>query len=375
MEFFTLNKTTYTDGAGFAGYDTAVWIERYNRPSEFTFTADPDPDLMATLAPETFISHTDTGMVMMVESHMIDKNEDGVNKLEIKGRDVATIAMENRVVTYNPSPDLTLWDWTGTLAEIFLPYKYNFTTATRRAHASAIITDYLITPHMNSAEAYPNLRVLTTGTWPSETSYERTVEKLNTVAEAVYKLLQSADGGLKIERPNASHATLDFIIHPGTDLTTTVIFDWYSKEVEQARYIWAVQNRKNAAYIATDNYLQVIRPGSTTGWNLRVMPVDATDWKVAAGEMSVTSSAKLDEIRSNLRARGQDAINKSLDISILDATISKTSSYKYGVDYNIGDKVFVVGEYGVSDIMRVVEYATTIDKTGESGFPTLAAVA
>jgi hypothetical protein len=44
---------------------------------------------------------------------------------------------------------------------------------------------------------------------------------------------------------------------------------------------------------------------------------------------------------------------------------------KFRVDYNIGDIVYVVGDYGVSQKMRVTEYAEILDENGSSAFPTL----
>jgi hypothetical protein len=55
----------------------------------------------------------------------------------------------------------------------------------------------------------------------------------------------------------------------------------------------------------------------------------------------------------------------------MEATISKNSRYAYRKDYIVGDIVYVVGNYGVSQKMRVIENVEVQDATGSFSYPTL----
>ena len=47
------------------------------------------------------------------------------------------------------------------------------------------------------------------------------------------------------------------------------------------------------------------------------------------------------------------------------------SRYKYGTDYNLGDKVQVENEYGISGTAVVTEVTEVEDETGYNVYPTL----
>ena len=55
----------------------------------------------------------------------------------------------------------------------------------------------------------------------------------------------------------------------------------------------------------------------------------------------------------------------------IDAKVNKNCRYKYKEHYNIGDIVWVSGDYDATTIMRVTEHAQVLDENGESSIPTL----
>jgi hypothetical protein len=101
-----------------------------------TIIAEATTQLMEDLAIGTLISHPNTLDVMMVETHSIDTSKPGPAEIEITGRSVGGILMENRVTTvknaaplYSPlepqytgpkiwrglahSPGSLAWSWLG----------------------------------------------------------------------------------------------------------------------------------------------------------------------------------------------------------------------------------------------------------------------
>ena len=59
-------------------------------------------------------------------------------------------------------------------------------------------------------------------------------------------------------------------------------------------------------------------------------------------------------------------------ILFFDGKASGTVPYKYKQHYDLGDFVNLRGQYGVNEVMKVVEHIRTQNAEGESSFPTLA---
>ena len=76
-----------------------------------------------------------------------------------------------------------------------------------------------------------------------------------------------------------------------------------------------------------------------------------------------------------MQARGILALLSQNDLVLVKPELeSNAESYVYRQDYNIGDIVTVIGNYGVQSKMRVVSYVEIEDENGETGYPTLSVV-
>ena len=62
------------------------------------------------------------------------------------------------------------------------------------------------------------------------------------------------------------------------------------------------------------------------------------------------------------------------ELALLQATISETARPKFKINYDVGDLVFVYGEFGTGDVMRVTEHIYTKDDEGIHGYPALTAI-
>lgn len=365
MDVFTLDRDEYNNGTPVHGIDSVLWVERYNREGEFKIEGKPTHELLSTLADGTLISHTNTDTIMMVESHSIDESKEGKTKAEFIGRTVDEILMENRVVTLSDHiSDAFTFDVS------FYPMEFNFPAWNSWDQASNLMYRFLTDPDNLPAEAIPNL-VIRQDIGGSETSpTSRLLTKLSLVSKSVRELLDVSGAGLKIERPNESHpGEIHFVVHKGSDKSLDVRFDWNFGDLESARYLWSNKGYKNGAYVSTDAYTLRSFPYGVTGWDLRLMPVDAGDWKKDDPTPDETTFA---EIVSILGARGKDAIDRQGLVHLIDTKVSTKSRWTYNLDYKLGDLVSVAGNYDTSAVMRVVEYAATLDETGSTGFPTLA---
>lgn len=375
MEIFTLSNpvsnegvpafSSYKNGEIINGIDSLLWVERYLPGGEFTIIGDPTPELLEKLSVDTLISHSDTYDIMMVENHEIDESKDGDTKVKITGRSIATIIMENRIVTAN-----LLWGFEDPAGEVNRDYRMlaNYPWA----HAHKIIVDFV--ENGFDYERLSNFQVNYDFALDEEFDStfiptERTV-KFGTVYDAVVEILASFDLGLKVERPHHASTRMEWYVHRGQDRRATVQFNWLNGDLDKARYLWTNKNLKNQAYVKAQFYGTVIEPHNNFGWEVRAIPIDMSDLKDFVGYDGEPYAI----IHNLMEARALDALGARTRLAILDATISRNANLAYRKDYNLGDIVYVIGNYGISVPMRVTEYAETLDETGEWGFPTLSAV-
>jgi hypothetical protein len=356
MDIFTINKTTYTNGEVVNDLDTKLWVERYREPGEFKFTCKPTEKLRSQLSRGTLISHLDTLYVMMVEDHEIQEDSDGTSIMTITGRSVDAF-FENRMALPN---NFGLKSF-GTEVS----FLYDQLSATSWAQAASLLNDQIRSPLNAAQDALPNITILSSFVTATETPKERVIDRAQ-LDVAFKSVLEQSDIGIRVERPNGGTTNLFFILYNGTDVSGSVRFDYSANDFASARYFWSIRTLKNGAQVVGKYQVSITRPVGLTGWDVRMLYVDASDFDTLPGTQAETDAG----VRK-LASRGQEELGKNKETQLLEATISTTCRPKFRKDYQIGDIVYVIGNYGISQKMRVVEFAETEDGSGISGFPTL----
>ena len=69
--------------------------------------------------------------------------------------------------------------------------------------------------------------------------------------------------------------------------------------------------------------------------------------------------------------KAQAELKKHGRIRLFDGAISPVSPFHIGEDYNLGDKVTLMAQYGFDQTMIVSEYVRTEDSEGDRGYPGL----
>lgn len=356
MDVFSIDKSNYNNGKIIKDIDSVLWVERYDSPGEFTIVGDPSPQFRQDLAIGTLISHPGTLDVMMVEDHLIEEKKDESPKVKITGRSALWVMMENRTITQSFFGGWINDMYTGT-REFDLPLDNTW------EQIRVLISRYLENSEAGAKENLPNFRVINDISGENEDPKKaRVISTPVLLSEEISKLLLAADLGIKLIRVPLINekSRLELHIHKGINISKTIRFDWNYGELEEANYLWSSKNYKNGAYIDTDTFLLRYLPFPGVGWETRVMPITPDDLEP-------------DEFRTKrtVEKRATVDIEKNNNDVILSATVSKKSVYDYGIDYNIGDIVYVVGNYDVHQPMRIVEHAKASDENGDSAYPTL----
>lgn len=361
MDIFTIRKSDYLNGELVNGLESVSWIEKYREPGEFKIICEPTDALRSQLARGTLISHTGTYDVMMVEDHNIeDKN--GKSVFTITGRSLDAF-LENRIASANNfSLKNPLTEKTNL---------YSFPAAKLSNQIVYLIREHIMSAYqvLNIMDDLPNVDVISevVDALTINNDVKELVVKRGDLSKAVQELLKTIDCGIRVERPKLGVPSLRFIVHSGTDKTGSVQFSHENGDLENSRYFWSIKKAKNAALVAGEYYSRVIRPVGLSAFDVRMMFVEYPD----LDDKPTESAPQLAYLDSVLNQVGLQALRENSEVEILETSVSRFSKYKYLTHYNIGDFVFVRGNYGMNSVMRITSYASIEDKTGAYGIPTL----
>jgi len=351
------NPTMLTEGVMISGIDSATWVERYREPGDFSITGDVGSGLRESLPGGSFISHVDTEEVMVVESHEIKDTESG-KEIQIVGRSLETI-LEQRLVYAN-----TIWSNVDYLAWPGSPAR----------QAYDLLYSHIIVPPVERAgDIIPYLSV-GYDVGPTYVGAEGRWVKRDLLYNGLNSLLEIDDLGVRSIRPaismtNPSPWDTRIQIHSGVDRSASVSFSHYLGDLEEVTYLWSKIPEKNFA-VVFGRWTQVTVAGDKTGYSRRSTLIDASD--LDGGYENQPSPTELADIQAAMTLRGEETLRASKPIALVGAKVSKEqTSYRFKKDYDVGDLVGVQGEYNEETVMRVSEYAITMDKEGSSEYPTL----
>jgi len=346
-------------GEPVSNYDSIMWIERYKEAGEFTLTAKLSSGIIGLLPLGSILSHAKTYEACIVENIEISESASADPMVKITGRSLLSY-LEHRIVGLG---------W----AEVETP-TVPYTQYELSANGVSYQIQTLINQHISELDSY---LVCQNGATGSSSGTVRIIKR-QSVYKAVLDLLGLEDLGIRVVRRNSDGAFEStsltkslFYIHSGNDLTNSVIFSWDYGELESASYLFSIKNYKNVALVQ-GKYVEAVvydSPISEEPYDKRVMLVNASDIDEAL--TTVPTGTELADIIAAMGTRGREALANQRILDISNVDLSKTTSYKYRTDYDIGDIVSISGNYGIIEPRRVIEFVEIEDENGETGYPTL----
>lgn len=382
------------------GYESMIWTERYREPGEFKLTTKFIADVKSALPVDTLISLRDTKEVMIVENHAIVINEEDEIELVVTGRSWDSF-MEQRTIVGDLEGFPKKGSWLtqkpytpGTAAALLI---WNHMVDNDPVVTGANDNTHGVTYTGDSQDVFPNLRVTRThvGESTGAVAKKRLIEP-GYLNEKVLDFLARGNAGVRTIRPHGQSADIlsfeadgDGVEETNPGIQSKLILDVYkglNRAYNQSEnpkvtfnteknhflreeYLWSKKTYKNIAYV--DNKfgtIQVLAPwvtGAGDELNRRVLFIQAED-----KEDGVSEADYLDTIADKAEAE----LEKQRRRIWFQGEVIPNGPHKYKQDYDLGDKVTLKGDYGVKEIMRVIEYIRTQDFEGDRGHPTLASV-
>lgn len=363
MDLFRFQPITgpilLTQGKIIGNTKSIMWVERYRDAGEFIIKARLDSGVREELPIGTLISHVDSTDVMIVENHEISDAESPDLEVVISGRSFETF-LENRIVGSNQN-----WPNAAPYPELVVPSNYTW------VQIVSLIEQQITTLHaIDDNDALLNVTILHNVVGTGET-FARVLKRTD-LYSVVLELLDIEKLGIKTIRPgNWSPQTPNLVlqIHKGVDRTKEVIFSHDSGDIQNADYLWSNKNLKNAALV-TGRWVEVIVKGPETGYNRRMLFVDASDIDNSFSNAPV--GADLTNVRNAMTVRGNQEISAHNELVISKAQAKgNLKKYVFRQDFDVGDLVTIDGEFDDKTVKRVIEYVEIEDENGESGYPTL----
>lgn len=366
MDLITLNKDNRQPERLIENYDSLLWTERFNSTGDFQLVTGDVSTFMSLLPEGTLLSLRESNAVMIVETHKIERKKNQTTKLTITGRSFDSV-LERRVAI-NAGPEAE-WNVIAKTPSDVAYYIMNYICVMGTLHVRDIFPSSLV-QFITPADYL-------TGSGPNRSFSVPKGNLLSAVQQFVQASMRSdpttspvtpkvEPHGLRAVRPDSSDTAIGMEIYKGTAREDSVYFDATRELLDDGTYLFSKVNSATTAYTAGNSpwskiFVEAYDPLSLSALDRRVMLVDVS----SAGNIllpQITELAKMSLYESSKTAIFDGSINEDL------------SPYLYGLDYNLGDTVKLVGDYGLDQISRVTEYIRSEDESGFKSYPTLVTI-
>ena len=339
-------------------FESMVWAERYSSYGDFEFVIHSTNETRKLLQTGTRLAITESDRVMEIKEVEDKTDNEGRNILSVKGLEILSM-LDERVATdgFAPTGDYPKWNITGIPGDVMR-------TVVNQICVVGLLSAGDIIPHLQMGSIYPP------DTIPEPTVSITAEFDPQTVYAAIKSVADVYNLGFRIVRKQ-DLTELYFDVYTGDDKTTlqtlnpAVIFSPTLNNLSNTTELTTTKNMKNVAYVFAKNdskivYAEGVDP-TVSGFERRVLVVKADDLTDPAGP----------SLTAQMQKKGLDELAKYRPTSAFDGEVSQLGSYRYGVDYNLGDLVEMRNTDGVTNIMRVTEQIFASDAQGDRSYPTL----
>lgn len=375
----TPNGSPFTNPVNVGNILSKTWIERFSSNGEFTFVGNLADGLGEELPRGTFVSHTLTGQVMVVEDHQIKEDSDNGNTITITGRSFETF-LDNRIAGsniifpyYGELPEYTLWSG--------YPWGQAIRLLTNTLNEETLHDSRNVLPHIDISYQFD-------GVEPTKGENKTRTIPPSPLYSQVRSLLNESDAGIRSIRSyfGAWPGRIILQVYTGRDLSESVYFTTEKGDFESADYLWSNQTYKNCAMV-TCKWFSIMVGDSQLSYDRKMAFIDAKDYTLfhsylAAGGAPPSTwepwerefeLQKFTEYANKRFSRLKETFVINPQPTPDDGGWESRRYRVYGSGYDIGDIITVVGRYGEPTKMRVIEYVESEENGLSSGAPTLAA--
>lgn len=338
MDIYVLNKNLEVV-AVIDSYKSLIWTKRYYTYGDFELYIPTNKELLNYLKEDYLLIRDNDDSVMIIEKIEITTSLEEGDFFIITGRSLESI-LTRRII------------WTQT----------NISTSNPVNGILRLINENAINPSLAN-------RKISNLSFDSSFSLSATLNVQITgdiLMDAITKICKEFGIGFKMILKNGI-----FVCSCYQGEETEVIFSKEFDNLISSDYISDFTNYKNCGLVAGEG--EGTARKTTPIWNTSSEPsgldrretyIDARDISTNDGE--ITES----EYISKLSQRGKEKLNDFIATKSFESEIETRMTYKYKVDYNLGDLVTIENEFGIISNSRIIEIIESWDETGYSVIPT-----
>jgi hypothetical protein len=369
MDLMLLHPTTNQPTKLIENYDSLIWTERFNTIGNFELVAGDVSGFMALIPEGQRVCIRESNIAMVAETHQIIRKKNQPEQVKIMGRAFESI-LDRRVVLPAVAANASDWHVNAKIPSDIAWYIINQICVTGLLDANDVFPSSIVVfpaPADYVSGGTPNSGPTRTFSVPKGNLLDIVLQLIQATAKADATTSPATpvlvQKGIRAVRPNSAGTAISVEFYVGTDRTATVYFDATRDMLDDGQYLFSKRDSANTAYIlGTANAAKLNKTTSAaSGLDRRVILVDG----ISSGETVATT----------LQKQAEQSLSEARETAIFDGSINADlSTYKYGVDYFLGDTVKLVGDYGLTQQAIVAEYIRSEDATGNKGYPTLQTV-
>lgn len=360
-------------------YSSAIWAKRYNDIGDFELIIAASTDNLNKIEECKYITRDDDDMVCRINKVEIKTDSENGSQLIITGTDIKDI-LQQRIVMKQTNFSGLVEDYIRTL-----------------------ITDSIINPQDQNRKI-PNFQI------DDKNGYIETISEQVTydnVGDKIQKLCQQYGWGYKVYILNNKYR---FSLYKGKDISDYITFSHDYDNISTTDYSKDDSNIKNVSLVAGEGEgveRVTVTIGSGEGIKRRELYLDIRDIsstidyeellnsypngneKVIGGTiyyqinginiaiLTKDEEGEVTEVKlckdiyiESLKNVGYEKMSKYISTTSFSGEIITSMGYKYKEDYNLGDIVNIVSEFGLSINARITEIIESQDDNGYTIEPT-----
>lgn len=344
MELYVLNRDfeiiNYIDT-----FVSLEWVKRYFDTGDFVLNCVADMNIIKSLQKRNYLVREDDERIMIIEKINITTSAENGNTVNVSGRSIESI-LGRRIV----------WKQTN-----------NKASETVEQFIRRLVDENVINP-TDPKRKIPNLILGELKGFTEKIEKQVTGDNLLTV---IKEICQAYNYGFKITMNEAGYLVFD--LYKGTDrsynqsINPYVVFSNDYDNIINTEYEYDETNISNVALIGgegegTARKYQSI--GDSEGFDRYELFVDANDISSNDGEIA------LEDYNNLLIERGNEKIAENKFVESYTGEVETTLTYVYKKDYDLGDIVETVNEYGMEATPRIIEIIESENENGLRVVPT-----
>lgn len=360
-------------------YSSAIWASRYNDIGDCELVISASEENFKKIEECKYIMRNDDDMVCKIKKTEVKTDAENGSQLIITGTDIKDI-LKQRII-------MKQTNFNGLVEE----------------YIRTLIRDAIINP-TDLDRKISNFILAEKEGYTEKISEQVTYDNLG---DKIQKLCQQYGWGYKV---NINEGKFVFSLFNGNDITDYITFSADYDNISTTDYSKDDSNIKNFALVAGEGEgaeRRTISIGKGIGINRHELYLDARDisstidyeellvnypngsekvignviyYQVNGTNIAILEkddSGEITEVRlcdeiyiNSLRNTGNERLSKYTSVTSFSGEVITSMGYKYKEDYNLGDIVNIVNEFGISINARITEIIESQDDNGYTIEPT-----